>query len=260
MAMQVVARVREHLGVELGLREVFEQARLGDLARVVERSLRGSALPELRPLPAGAVPVLSFAQQRLWFLSRLGEAAGAAYTISAAVELRGALDEAALRRALVLLTERQQSLRMNVATVAGDPVLRLREPYDPLRVAEGEPSPAAVAAALGAPFDLEHDALLRLVLWRLAPDGAVLGLRSTTSSLTAGRWTCWWASLVRCMRPSAPGRGRLAALAVQYVDYAAWQRGWLTGRCWSGSWRIGARRLRGRRRLWNCRATSRGRR
>ncbi|MBV8614889.1 MAG: amino acid adenylation domain-containing protein, partial [Acetobacteraceae bacterium] len=65
MAMQVVARVRERLGVALGLREVFEHARLGELARVVEGSLRGAALPELRPLPAGAAPVLSFAQQRL---------------------------------------------------------------------------------------------------------------------------------------------------------------------------------------------------
>jgi hypothetical protein len=147
MAMQLVARVRERLDVELGLRTLFEHPRLGDLAQVLEGTLRGSALPELRPLAADAVVPLSFAQQRLWFLTRLQAAAGAAYTISAAYALEGALDEAALRRALVRLTERQQSLRMNVVAVDGVPQLRLRAPYDPLELRPGVPDAAAPPSA-----------------------------------------------------------------------------------------------------------------
>jgi len=54
-----------------------------------------SLASELTPIggdrPPGALP-LSFAQERLWFLSRLETGAGAAYNITGALRLSGALD------------------------------------------------------------------------------------------------------------------------------------------------------------------------
>ncbi|MFF1423216.1 condensation domain-containing protein, partial [Streptomyces sp. NPDC058280] len=42
---------------------------------------------------------LSFAQRRLWFLGRFGDA-GSAYNIPLTIRLKGVLDEAALRAAV----------------------------------------------------------------------------------------------------------------------------------------------------------------
>src|SRR5947209_632662 len=75
--------------------------------------------------------LLSYGQQRLWFLSELQTEATAAYHITAALRMDGTLNQVALRAALVQLTGRQASLRMNFHGAAGDPVVVLREPYDP---------------------------------------------------------------------------------------------------------------------------------
>ena len=126
---------------------------------------------------------LSYAQQRLWFLSELQAEAGAIYSINAALRLEGELDRVALRMALRQLTGRQQSLRMNFRNVGGQPVIVLREPYDPLRVedlrglvgAEQEATIRRVADEHARqPFALADDPLLRLTLVELGADAAVL--------------------------------------------------------------------------------------
>ncbi|MCD0252311.1 hypothetical protein JWH16_00020, partial [Xanthomonas campestris pv. campestris] len=54
---------------------------------------------------------LSWAQQRLWFLDQLDQAAGGAYHMPVALRLRGALDVPALRAALLRIVERHENLR-----------------------------------------------------------------------------------------------------------------------------------------------------
>src|SRR3954451_25071461 len=61
------------------------------------------------------------AQERLWFLDRL-EPAGAAYVLPVAVRLTGALDAAALERALGEIVRRHEALRTTFADEAGAPV------------------------------------------------------------------------------------------------------------------------------------------
>ena len=51
----------------------------------------------------------------------------------------------------------------------------------------------------------------------------------------------------------------LAALAMQYGDYAVWQREWLQGAGWTSSWATGGSGWGGAR-CWSCRRTGRGRR
>ena len=137
LATQLVARIRDSFAVELPLAVLFEQPVLCEQAAVLEQRGGGELLPAIacgvrreRRLP------LSFAQQRLWFLAQLqerGEAA-ASYNIAAALRLEGALDVAALRRALRALTARQESLRVNIRSEGGSPQVVLGEPYDPLEV------------------------------------------------------------------------------------------------------------------------------
>src|SRR5690242_5188816 len=88
------------------------------MSRLAERQGTAEAIP--RAPRGGALP-LSFAQERLWFLDRLG-AGGAAYHVPASVRLRGPLDALALERTLGALVARHEALRTAFSEADGRPV------------------------------------------------------------------------------------------------------------------------------------------
>ena len=239
LATQVVARIRESVAVELPLRVLFEHPVVRDLAAAVDAAQRGSPMPPLVSCAQGPELPLSFAQQRLWFLSQLQAPSDASYNVTAALRLRGALDEAALRQALRQLTERQASLRVNIRNRGGEPLIALGEPYDPLSVEDlsgltADAQEATIrrhADAHGSrPFDLKQDRLLRLSLLRLDAQDWVLLF--AIHHIVADGWSL--GVLVRELgalyAATCAGReAELPALDVQYADYAAWQRTWLHG-------------------------------
>ncbi|WPZ32673.1 amino acid adenylation domain-containing protein [Thalassobaculum sp. OXR-137] len=247
LATQLVSRIRQAFDVDIPLRLLFEHPVLGDQAAAIEAARRGADAPPPPPITPRAhrdsLP-LSFAQQRLWFLSQMdrgqldGSASSAAYNVTAALALDGAMDQAALRRALIALTGRHESLRLSLHEQAGQPVLSLRDPFDPLLVEDLsalDPTDrdaavdARVAAHAAQPFDLEADPLLRLTLLRLCPDRHVLLVN--LHHIAADGWSL--GVLVRdlgALYAEALGQGPgLPAPALHYADYAAWQRGWLEG-------------------------------
>src|SRR4051812_14682263 len=80
---------------------------------VLEQRLRYTAAPGRIPRrPAGSVPPLSFAQERVWFMEQYVPGT-AAYATPIAVRLRGPLDRPALQSALDALAARHETLRMS---------------------------------------------------------------------------------------------------------------------------------------------------
>jgi amino acid adenylation domain-containing protein len=249
---RVLARVREALGVELPVRALFEHPTVAGFARRVEAARRepGAAgawegpppLALAPPAPGGGRPLTfpaSFSQERLWFLHRL-EPESAAYHLSRAVALRGALDPAALGRALDRLLARHEALRTGLPARDDRPVQRvLPDARLPLPVADLRALPAArregearrLLGALGRrPFDLAAPPLLRAVLVRLEGREHRFGLvlhHAVTDGWSMGLLVRDLAALYR--EAAGAGPARLPALPVQYPDYAVWQRAWLQG-------------------------------
>ncbi|MGD0239823.1 MAG: amino acid adenylation domain-containing protein, partial [Streptosporangiaceae bacterium] len=172
---------------------------------------------------------LSFAQQRLWFLSRL-EGRGATYNIPVAVRLAGPLDRVALEQALADVVGRHESLRTVFPETGGVPWQQVREGpagAPELRVAEvtEEELPAALAAAARYPFDVTAELPVRAWLFTLAPAGFVLLL--VMHHIAGDAWSVGVLSrdlgrayTARCARRE-PG---WEPLEVQYADYTLWQR------------------------------------
>ncbi|WP_010453766.1 condensation domain-containing protein, partial [Pseudomonas asplenii] len=106
---RLISQIRQQLGVELSLAELFAQPELADLARVIAQAGR-STLPEIIPVARDQAWPLSFAQQRLWFLAQM-EGASAAYHMPGGLSLRGVLDRSALQRALARIVARHEGLR-----------------------------------------------------------------------------------------------------------------------------------------------------
>ena len=106
------------------------RAGLSDAKReLLMRRLRGEAAGEPPAIPRvsrdGPLP-LSFNQERLWFLDRLG--LGAAYNMAQGLQLSGPLDVDALRQALTGVVRRHEVLRTSYTEVDGEPVQEIHPP------------------------------------------------------------------------------------------------------------------------------------
>jgi amino acid adenylation domain-containing protein len=243
LATRVVSRAREAFGVELPVRALFEAPTVAGLAKRVDALLRegaGSQAPPLLPVPRDGSPLpLSFAQQRLWFIDRL-EPGSSAYNMPTALRLRGALEVRALRASLEALARRHETLRTVFAVRDGEPVQVIHRPGPvpfptvdlaalPVPRREAEAVRLAAEEAL-RPFDLERGPLLRASLLRL--EDAEHALLLTLHHVVGDAWSMEVLTREVSASYAAHSRGeeiRLPELPVQYADYAAWQRGWLTG-------------------------------
>jgi len=245
LATRVATRVRGTLGVELPLRTLFEAPTIADLARAVREARPEGAVEEVPPIVpvprgiSGSDLPLSFAQQRLWFLDQLNPQSPA-YNIPLGVRLTGALRPAALAAALCEIVHRHEALRTCFPAVAGQPAQVMAEfsaASLPLIDLAGLPEPSredelrrlARAEAL-RPFDLCRGPLLRTTLVRSQPEAhAVL---VTMHHIISDGWSMgvFLGELVALYTAVVQGRpSPFPELAVQYADYAAWQRAWLSG-------------------------------
>uniref|UniRef100_UPI00140BE72A non-ribosomal peptide synthetase n=1 Tax=Pseudomonas akapageensis TaxID=2609961 RepID=UPI00140BE72A len=188
--------------------------------------------PADRSLPLA----LSYAQQRLWFLTQL-EPANSAYNIPGALRLRGRLDQDALQKVFDGLVARHESLRTRFMADA-DANAQPRQVIDAptpvalthidLRGQGAEALAAAVEAEALQPFDLAGGPLLRVTLLTLADEEYALLL--TLHHIIADGWSMkvlvdeFAAGYSACVQGHAVD---LPALPVQYADYAQWQREWL---------------------------------
>ena len=176
---------------------------------------------------------LSYAQQRQWFLWQY-DPLGSAYNISAALRLKGRLDLGALQRALAGVMERHQALRAafvedggQVRQVVRDNVLPVLDVVD---AATGDDAQiqAFAQAQVDRPFDLSRELLVRVGLLRVAAEDQVLVL--TLHHIITDGWSMQvlideWLALYVAELTARPAV--LPAMAIQYSDYAAWQRQWL---------------------------------
>ncbi|HEX3252554.1 MAG TPA: amino acid adenylation domain-containing protein [Pyrinomonadaceae bacterium] len=243
LATRVISRVRQAFAIDLPLRKLFEEPTVAGLATIVDEVLVGEERITAPPLRAAArdgdLP-LSFAQQRLWFINQM-DPGSSTYHISSAVKLSGPLDVVALKRAFDDVVRRHEVLRTSFPTVDNQPVQRIAAPKDfDLPVIdlltdaslENRRKEAHRIAAEEArrPFDLATGSLLRATLIRVAEQEHVVSL--TMHHIVSDGWSI--SVLIRevasLYRAFAAGKDSpLPELAIQYADYALWQREWLSG-------------------------------
>ncbi|PPB81010.1 non-ribosomal peptide synthetase [Mycetohabitans endofungorum] len=239
LAVRLMNRVSA-LGADVPLAALFASPTLAAFAVGVKAQLnqQTSTLPEITPVSRGGNLPLSFAQQRLWFLAQL-EGVSKSYHIPLALHVCGPFDRAAWQQALDALLARHEALRSTFVSVEGQPQVQLL-PADrgvPLRWHDlrGVPDADAQLSRLSAdearaPFDLVQGPLIRARGIQLADNEYRLVL--TMHHIVSDGWS--FGVLVRELNALyAANVGAqadpLPALAIQYPDYAAWQRQWLAG-------------------------------
>ena len=243
-AMQVISRIRRALEMEVPLRAVFEAPTVASLAEGIELIRRsqdsgaGAPPPILRADRNRSLP-LSFAQQRLWFLAQL-EPNNPLYNVPFPMRMKGDLHVDALREALDAVVSRHEVLRTKYEVQNDEPVqvitdfasldvplIDLSAMDENLREAEAM---RVLEMEVKRPFDLATDTMLRAVLVRMNAEEHILLLNAHHIA------TDGWSNgvLIRDLKhfyAHALGSEQkpLAPLAIQYADYAAWQRAWMQG-------------------------------
>lgn len=244
MATSVASRIRSEFKIDIPLRVLFEQPTVAALAAQIDRivSNPSQAAMDSAPLEAASNATeapLSYAQQRLWFITQLSQGSPL-YHMSTMVPLRGPLDREALDATLAELVRRHQTLRTTFDLRDGEPVQVIADPQ-PVSWAtvdlRGVPESRRQAevqrlrqAEFTTPYDLVQGPLARFTLIRTGERTQILlvGIHHIVSdgwSLDVLRHEI--TALYRAFRSGQPSP--LPELPVQYSDYAVWQRQQLSG-------------------------------
>ena len=197
---------------------------------------------------------LSFSQQRLWFLHEMERDTlaeetlqpASAYHIAMAFELRGPLNEKALRLAFESLSSRHAALRTAIVSHDGQGVQRVLaavtvpfQTHD-LRALDEDDRRAAVHALaeqrIGTPFELSCAPLWHVTLCRT--DGQEHVLILVMHHIIADGWSMnvlmadfakFYADAAAASTGVVNTTPPLQPLPIQPADHAAWQREWLQG-------------------------------
>ena len=185
-SVQLVSRVRSVLERELTLRQVFEHPTIAGLARVLREAEHSDHAIERVTDSSRSIP-LSYMQQRLWFLDQLNPDASRAYHMGVTLRLQGALDVAALRRALDQIVCRHEALR-TVFRHEGEQAVQVILPGAPFSLLERDFSELGseererqlnleIQQEADTRFDLSRGPLIRGRLLKQEVDDHVLLLR-----------------------------------------------------------------------------------
>ncbi|MHA4812539.1 amino acid adenylation domain-containing protein, partial [Flavitalea flava] len=179
---------------------------------------------------------LSFAQERLWFIDKLE--GSVAYHMPLVLRMQGQVNVAALTYALQEVVNRHEILRTVIGEQEGKASQRVLEPDGFQLGLEAGESCAKDAVALrayidqliGVRFDLSVDYSLRAHLIRLGEQEWILVL--VVHHIASDGWSnaILVKELVNGYKAYREGSTlSLAALPVQYADYAIWQRRHIRG-------------------------------
>lgn len=184
-------------------------------------------------------PPLTFAQEQLWFLNQLAPGSWF-YNENTALHLTFPVDIAVLQKALNEMARRHETLRTTFVRVNGELVQSIFPEFsvplveiDLTGLAPVERAAEARRLALEdaqLPFDLAAGPLIRTALLRMAKDESILLLTMHHIIFDGWSFVILLSELSDLYEAFAVGEpSPLPALAIQYADYAVWQRERLRG-------------------------------
>ena len=227
LAGRIMVRIRDALGIELGIGNLFEAPTVSGLAKRLDRAtaLRPAVVPAAR---AAAIP-LSFAQRRLWFLYCL-EGSSPTYNIPLTARLSGELNLEALQAALADVAARHESLRTVFPDSSGTArqlIHAAGQDGPELYVTETTERelPALLEQSMRYSFKLASEPSIRAELFVLGRNEYMLML--LLHHIAGDGWSLYPLTRDLSAAYSARSLGErpaLTPLPVQYADYALWQQ------------------------------------
>ena len=235
-AIRVSARLTKALEKEIPLRGMFEAPTIAGLAHWIDSGMADQAGPELKHVEQSdkAIP-LTYTQQRLWFLDQLNPGI-ASYTIPNIMNLNGELNIEALQNAFRDMIDRHEILRTRFVSQDGEPFQVIDPTPDSLTIEvidySGLPKSERLKVTTRQarqqgrlPWDLEKGPLYRVQLLTLSPTEHLISTALHHIIADGQSMGIFTKELSMLYNAHANGESaNLPKLAIQYSDFAIWER------------------------------------
>lgn len=178
---------------------------------------------------------LSFAQQRMWFLYQMDQQ-NSAYNEALTIRLTGRLNIDILEQTINAIIQRHESLRTTFPMVEGKPIqkiapsLKIKLLVINLKDISQDQIDKQIIEELQKPFDLTQAPLLRCSLFDLGYENYILV--NVFHHIIIDGWSkgILFKELSKFYQAFLSNSTvDLPELAIQYADFAVWQRQWLQG-------------------------------
>jgi amino acid adenylation domain-containing protein/FkbM family methyltransferase len=229
LAMRAKASIFKNLGVNIDIRDIFENSRLFELASFIDKASGEAPTPKIVKIARPERIPLSYAQESIWFIDRLQ--GSTEYHIPAVLNLKGALSVSLLNDCLKTIVNRHEVLKMVVKQDNGVPYQELisdREWQLELMTGlclENEKEFDTLATELvSKPFDLAESFKLRATLIEKNPEDYTLVL--VMHHIASDGWSesILVEELMQLYAAKISNREvSLPELSFQYFDYSVWQ-------------------------------------
>lgn len=220
---------------DITLNELFEHPEIPRIAELIETKPVHTERKVVKIAESEDKMVdLSFAQERLWVLTRF-ENASKAYHMPAAFRISGQLDGEILETAILHVIDRHESLRTLFKEKQGIPyqhIVKTEElsfALEYLNLPANDSLEDFLKNRWSLPFDLENGPLLRCAL---IEHGNATILSFNMHHIISDGWSIGvlFQDVMKSYAQISRGdSGALSPLDVQYTDFSEWQRNELTG-------------------------------
>ncbi|WP_262488185.1 non-ribosomal peptide synthetase [Chitinophaga eiseniae] len=231
-ATRLMGRLFREFGVKISLKDIFSAAVLEEQAQLIDSTHKENytAIATLEDRPSY---VLSSSQRRMWVLSQFEEGS-VAYHMPGVYVIKGRLQpdlltaafNAVIARHEILRTvfnsDEEGEIRQFVLPPSGDFKILFKDVRS-----QGAGLPGLIDRFCNAPFDLAAGPLLRVAVYEIADETAVMSF--VMHHIISDGWSL--GVLIReLLQIYAQGTAAgLTSLPVQYKEYAAWQQAQLSG-------------------------------
>jgi alpha-ketoglutarate-dependent taurine dioxygenase/acyl carrier protein len=240
-ALILLSRIKNTFNVNIEFKEFFENPSVRQIATLIRACNKHEQAPLIQQMTAAerdaGIP-LSYEQQRLWFVNQI-DGDSSSYNIPAAVRLVGELDISALKESLAYMINRHEILRTSFKLAGKQPVqFVLPSVTTPFNVINLQTVESVLQNTILKKlikenskhiFNLEQAPLLKAVLIRLKQDENLLLI--TMHHIISDAWSI--GVLINELSTiysaiTTKEDIKLPTLDIQYTDYAAWQRSYLS--------------------------------
>src|SRR5579871_1118749 len=171
LATQFISRVRSVFEKQMDLKTIFEHPTISEIAKKIDESRHEetrSPLGRIKPVDRNKPLVLSYGQERLWFLDKY-EPNNPSYNVPVVFRIEGDLNVKALEAAFNEMVRRHEVLRTHFREKEGVPEQVIEEPVyrapEVVDVEDDEEKARRIILEEGSrPFDLSEGPVIR---WKL---------------------------------------------------------------------------------------------
>ncbi|WP_062060637.1 non-ribosomal peptide synthetase [Aquimarina longa] len=233
LATRLVSAIRKIINVEINIRDIFLYTTIAELGQYIDKQSVTDQISIIKRYDKQEEYLpLSFSQERLWFIDQLEGTSE--YNMPVRLHLTGILNPIALEAALLEIIDRHKILRTVLKTEEGkgyQHVIAVDEwSMDTVKSPSLEAREQDIEEFISQPFDLSKDYMVRVRLYEIDEKQNILivvfhhiATDGWSNSVLIKELVALYASLIEGKDTT------LSPLAIQYSDYAIWQRDYFQG-------------------------------